>query len=247
LVETRETASQHNRLRPNSVLIVDDEEGIVDLLRGYLEAEGFDVNVARDGPSALQQAASVSPDVIVLDVMLPGVDGVEVCRRLRGFSEAYVLMLTARSEELDRIVGLSVGADDYVTKPFSPREVVARVKALLRRPRAGPLADDVPRPRSFGALTIDESKREAWRDGDSISLTAREFDLLAVLSQHPGRVFTRSQLLERIWGDEYYDDHVVDVHIANLRKKIEADQSHPRYVQTVRGVGYRFAGDVRAE
>ncbi len=174
--------------------------------------------------------------------MLPGLDGIEVCRRLRQFSDAYVLMLTARSEEIDTIVGLSVGADDYVTKPFSPRELVARVKARLRRPRTGTQHEPDPPPvHHFSDLVIDEGRREVIRSGDMISLTAREFDLLAVLAAHPGRVFTRTQMLERIWGDAYYDDHVVDVHVGNLRKKLETDASRPRYLETVRGVGYRLA------
>ncbi len=223
-----------------TVLVVDDEAPLVDLVGSYLRREGFRVLAAGDGAEALRLARAERPDVVVLDLMLPGIDGVEVCRRLRLFSDAYVVMLTARTEEVDRIVGLSVGADDYVTKPFSPRELVARIRAMLRRPRSTPSADDGPAPRSFGSLTIDEARHEVTRDGQPVPLTAREFVLLAVLAAHPGRVFTREQLLERVWGDEYYDDHVVDVHVANLRKKIEADPARPRYVETVRGVGYRF-------
>jgi two-component system alkaline phosphatase synthesis response regulator PhoP len=180
------------------------------------------------------------PDVVVLDVMLPGLDGVEVCRQLRAFSDAYVVMLTARAEEVDRIVGLSVGADDYVTKPFSPRELVARVKAMLRRPRGVGGAADAPLTHRFGNLVVDEARHEAARAGAVVPLTHREFTLLAALASQPGRVFTREQLLERVWGDAYYDDHVVDVHVGNLRKKIEDDPSAPRFVETVRGVGYRF-------
>jgi two-component system alkaline phosphatase synthesis response regulator PhoP len=230
-------------LSPATVLVVDDEIGLVDLVRSYLVAEGFAVVVAADGPSALALARTHHPDLVVLDLMLPGLDGVEVCRRLRQFSDAYVLMLTARSEEVDKIVGLSVGADDYVTKPFSPRELVARVKALLRRPRSEKQNElDIPPVRHFGDLVVDEGRHEVTHRGDVIALTAREFDLVATLAAHPGRVFTRTQLLERIWGDEYYDDHVVDVHMGNLRKKLEDDTSHPRYLETVRGVGYRFSG-----
>jgi DNA-binding response OmpR family regulator len=229
-----------------TILVVDDERNLVELVQSYLEREGFAVLTASDGPSALDLARREAPDLVVLDLMLPGLDGVEVCRRLRTFSDAYVLMLTARTEEVDRIVGLEVGADDYVTKPFSPRELVARVKAMLRRPRrGGGPADDTPTPRRFGQLTIDEARHEVLRDEDPVPLTAREFALLAALASHPGRVFTRTQLLERVWGDEYYDDHVVDVHVGNLRKKLEPDPSRPRYVETVRGVGYRFG--VRAE
>jgi two-component system, OmpR family, alkaline phosphatase synthesis response regulator PhoP len=228
------------------ILVVEDEPNLVDLLRGYLEQEGYQVSCAGDGPEGVWQAHETHPDLIILDIMLPGFDGVEVCRQIRRFSDAYVLMLTARAEELDKIVGLSVGADDYVTKPFSPREVVARVKALLRRPR-GQLGTvvraDMPEPSvlRYGDLTIDEGQHTVRRAGEEIPLTAREFSLLLTLARHPGRVFTRAQLLEQVWGDEYYGDHVVDVHVGNLRKKLEDESAEPRYVQTVRGVGYRLA------
>jgi DNA-binding response OmpR family regulator len=227
-----------------TVLVVDDESNIVDLVRGYLEAEGFAVLAAGDGPSALDLIRTAGPDVVVLDVMLPGIDGVEVCRRLRAFSDAYVLMLTARAEEVDRVVGLSVGADDYVTKPFSPRELVARVKAMLRRPRRGSGAaePDPPPVHRVGDLVVDEARHEATRRGALLPLTAREFALLAALAAQPGRVFTRTQLLDRVWGDAYYDDHVVDVHVGNLRRKLEEDPAAPRCLETVRGVGYRLAG-----
>ena len=227
------------------MLVVDDERNLVDLVRGYLEREGFVVLAALDGETALTVARNERPDLVVLDVMLPGLDGVEVCRRLRAFSDAYVIMLTARTEEIDRIVGLSVGADDYVTKPFSPRELVARIRAMLRRPRtrgiASPSGDDAPAPRALGDLVLDEARHELTRRGAAVPLTTREFDLLLTLASHPGRVFTRAQLLERVWGGEYYDDHVVDVHVANLRRKLEDDPAESRYVETVRGVGYRFA------
>lgn len=242
------------------ILIVDDEPNLVELLRGYFSREGYDVATAADGPDALERARAFVPEVIVLDVMLPGMDGIEVCRQVRRFSDAYILLLTARTEEIDKIVGLSVGADDYVTKPFSPREVVARVKALLRRPRSVSLANgpnglegsgargtqagvSTP-PLRIGSLVIDEDAYVVTRSGTPVELTAREFALLATLARHPGRVFTRTQLLEQVWGDEYYDDHVVDVHIANLRKKLEDDAAHPRYIATVRGVGYRIAPDL---
>jgi two-component system, OmpR family, alkaline phosphatase synthesis response regulator PhoP len=224
-----------------TVLVVDDEEKLAELVEGYLRREGFEVLAALDGPSALDLARSKRPDLVVLDVMLPGIDGIEVCRRLRQFSDAYVLMLTARSEEIDKIIGLSVGADDYLTKPFSPRELVARVRAMLRRPRAGTgTTEEAPSPLHFGDLVVDSGRHVITRRGEVIELTAREFALLSAMAAHPGLVFTRSQLLERVWGDEYYDDHVVDVHVGNLRKKLEEDPSNPRYVQTVRGVGYRF-------
>jgi two-component system, OmpR family, alkaline phosphatase synthesis response regulator PhoP len=233
------TVADMSSLRPlATILVVDDEKELVDLLRGYLEREGLEVIAAYDGPTALDLARTKQPNLVVLDLMLPGLDGVEVCRRLRQFSDAYVLMLTARSEEVDKIVGLSIGADDYVTKPFSPREVVARVKALLRRSRGAPT--EPPAVHCFGELVLDEGRHEVIHRGSALPLTPREFDLLATLAAHPGRVFTRSQLLEQVWGDEYYDDHVVDVHVGNLRKKLDDDAAHPRYVETIRGVGYRF-------
>jgi DNA-binding response OmpR family regulator len=224
------------------VLVVEDEKNLVALLRKYLEREGFEVHEALDGPAAIEAAGVAEPDVVVLDWMLPGLDGVEVLRELRRSSEAYVIMLTARTEEVDRIVGLSTGADDYLTKPFSPGELVARIRAMLRRPRTGPReAVEEDSPLKFGELTIDQARREVRLGEEQVSLTALQFDLLATLASRPGLVFTRGQLLERVWGDNYFGgDHVVDVHVANLRKKVEDDPSSPRYVQTVRGVGYRF-------
>jgi len=225
------------------ILVVDDEPSLVELLTSYLGREGYDVLVADTGPAALNAARHEAPDLIILDVMLPGMDGIEVCRQIRRFSDAYILMLTARTEEIDKIIGLSVGADDYVTKPFSPREVVARVKALLRRPRTRGDVSAIEEHAILrvGDIEIDEDAHTATRAGEPVALTAREFALLATLARHPGRVFTRTQLLEIVWGDEYYDDHVVDVHVANLRKKLEDDPSHPRAIATVRGVGYRIA------
>jgi DNA-binding response OmpR family regulator len=183
--------------------------------------------------------------VVVLDLMLPGLDGLEVCRRLRTFSDAYVIMLTAKAEEIDRIVGLEVGADDYMTKPFSPRELIARVRAVLRRPRSGidPARASIQPAQRFGDLTLDQERHEVARMGQPIALTALEYALLTTLAAHPGRVFTRDQLLEQVWGTNYFgDDHVVDVHIANLRKKLGDDPSAPAYIETVRGAGYRFGG-----
>jgi DNA-binding response OmpR family regulator len=223
-------------------LIVEDERNLVSLIRGYLEREGFEIHEALDGLAALEVARSVNPDVVVLDWMLPKLDGMTVLRELRRFSDAYVILLTARTEEVDRIVGLSTGADDYLTKPFSPGELVARIRAMLRRPRAGArdaAEEDVPL--KFGELMIDPAWREVRLREEEIPLTALQFDLLATLASRPGLVFSRRQLLERVWGEDYFgSDHVVDVHIANLRKKLEEDPSDPRYVQTVRGVGYRF-------
>jgi DNA-binding response OmpR family regulator len=224
-------------------LIVEDEENLVRLLRGYLEREGFEVSEARDGLAALEAAREVIPDVVVLDWMLPKLDGMDVLRELRRFSDAYVIVLTARVEEVDRIVGLSTGADDYLTKPFSPGELVARIRAMLRRPRGEMRAAGEEVSLSFGELSVDRGRREVWLKGGEVSLTAIEFDLLTALASRPGLVFTREQLLARVWGEDYFgSDHLVDVHIANLRKKIEAEPSNPRYVQTVRGVGYRFRG-----
>jgi DNA-binding response OmpR family regulator len=228
------------------VLVVDDEQSLVDLVRSYLEAEGFTVLEANDGPTALEVAAREMPDVIVLDLILPRLDGIEVCRRLRTFSNAYVLMLTSKSSEIDKLIGLSVGADDYMTKPYSPRELVARVKAMLRRAEmaaitgTGRLAPDVPPPVRFETLVIDVARHEVTKAGRQIHLTPREFDLLATLSSHPGLVFTRTQLLNRVWGDDTYDSRLVDVHVTGLRKKLEDDAAQPKYIETVRGVGFRF-------
>lgn len=227
--------------RPSRILVVDDETPILDLVRGYLERDGFDVETASDGPAALAAVRASRPDVVILDVMLPGLDGIEVCRQLRTFSDAYVLMLTARGEEIDRVMGLTVGADDYLVKPFSPRELVARVKALLRRPRT---AGDAPSPGSDrvpAGLEIDEARRTVRVDGNLVDLTALEFDLLAVLARDPGVVVRRQAALDRVWGTDFSaDDHLVDVHVANLRRKLGDDPAHPRFVETVRGVGYRL-------
>jgi len=220
---------------PARILVVDDEPPIVELVRGYLAREGWTVDVAVDGPAAIERARANPPDVIVLDLMLPGIDGIEVCRQMRTFSDAYVLMLTARSEEIDRIVGLSVGADDYLVKPFSPRELVARIKAVLRRPRS---TNRVPTP---AGLVIDEPRHDVRVDGTAIELTATEFGILAVLARDPGLVVSRTALLDRVWGSEFVaDEHLVDVHVANLRRKLGDDPSTPRFIETVRAVGYRL-------
>ncbi len=224
-------------MRTPRVLIVDDEPPIVELVRGYLGRESFEVEAATDGPAAIEAVRAWQPDVVVLDVMLPGLDGIEVCRRIRTFSDAYVIMLTARGEEIDRIVGLTVGADDYLVKPFSPRELVARVKALLRRSRRS--VDD--RRAIPTGLELDVARRRVAVDGQPVELTALEFDLLAVLARDPGVVVARQTLLDRVWGSEFIaDDHLVDVHVANLRRKLGDDPAHPRFVETVRGVGYRL-------
>jgi two-component system, OmpR family, alkaline phosphatase synthesis response regulator PhoP len=235
-------------MQSTTILVVDDEPPILDLIASYLRADGFSVHTAQDGPSALAQARAVRPDLIVLDVMLPGMDGMEVCRRIQQEFDVYILMLTARAEEIDKIVGLSVGADDYLTKPFSPRELVMRVKAILRRSRAlgpRPAAQRVPeRPAlRFDDLLIDPDTREVWHDSAQVELTPREFDLLYALAEQPGRVFNRDQLLERVWGHDFAGiDRVVDVHIGLLRRKLEDDPANPTVIQTVRGVGYKFVG-----
>jgi DNA-binding response OmpR family regulator len=223
-------------MQPPRVLVVDDEAPIVELVRGYLEREGFFVESAIDGPSAVEAVRTSMPDIVVLDVMLPGFDGIEVCRRIRTFSDAYVLMLTARGEEIDRIIGLTVGADDYLVKPFSPRELVARVRALLRRPRRPP--DTTAGP---PGLFVDAARRVVRVDGVPVDLTALEFNLLAVLARDPGVVVGRQTLLDRVWGPDFIaDDHLVDVHIGNLRRKLGDDPGRPRFIETVRGVGYRL-------
>lgn len=223
--------------RPHA-LVVDDEPRLVSLVSAYLEREGFSVSTAADGEDAIRLAHERPPDVVVLDLMLPGIDGIEVCRRIRTFSDAYIVMLSARAEEVDKIVGLSTGADDYVTKPFSPGELVARIRAMLRRPRAG---QEEPETRRLGDLVIDPVAREVARDGRSIALTRLEFDILDALSERPRVAFSRRQILEHIWGPSWFgDEHVVDVHVANLRRKLGDDPSDPRYITTLRGVGYRL-------
>lgn len=226
-------------------LVVDDEAPLTDIVGSYLQREGFEVHAARDGLEALALAETVDPDVVVLDVGLPGIDGFEVCRRLRTFSDAYVLMLTARDTEVDTVVGLAVGADDYLTKPFSPRELVARIQAMLRRPRRqaqdGQAAADRTPTRRIGALSIDVEGREVRLDETEIDLTRTEFDLLDALSARPGKVLGRRQLIDIVWGDNWVgNDNIVDVHVGHLRRKLGEDPAQPRFVTTVRGVGYRM-------
>ncbi len=221
-----------------TILVVDDEARIVKLVRDYLERAGFEVLTARDGETALHLARREQPDLIVLDLMLPGMDGLDVCRRLRQESSVPIIMLTARVEEVDRIVGLELGADDYVTKPFSPREVVARVRATLRRASGELGPTTIIRA---GDVELDTAALTATVAGQPVNLTPTEFQLLATLARQPGRTFSREQLLEAIHGvtfDGY--DRSVDSHIKNLRRAIEPDPHQPRYIQTVYGVGYRF-------
>jgi two-component system alkaline phosphatase synthesis response regulator PhoP len=222
---------------PNArILIVDDEQSILDLVSAYLRQEGYQVRTAMDGPAGLAASRSFQPDVIVLDVMLPGLDGLEVLARLRRESDVYVILLTARSEETDKIVGLLVGADDYLTKPFSPRELVARIKAALRRllDGGGPTEASVL---TFRHLRIDTGSRKVWVDGEPVDLTSTEFDLLKTLAKHRGMVLSREQILQQVWGYDFYgEERVVDVHIGHIRQKLGSDG----FVATVRGVGYRF-------
>jgi DNA-binding response OmpR family regulator len=228
------------------VLVVDDEVALAGIVETYLVREGFTVDVVHDGPSALDTARLREPDLVVLDIMLPGMDGLEVCRQIRSFSDAYIIMLTARDEEVDKIIGLSVGADDYLVKPFSPRELIARVRAMLRRPRMVVAhrdgLDAEIAPLKFGALTIDTVARTANVDGNDINLTRTEFDLLATLAERPRRAFSRRQLIEAVWGEQWYgDEHIVDVHVGHLRQKLGDNASNQSYVRTVRGVGYGMA------
>jgi DNA-binding response OmpR family regulator len=218
-------------------LVVDDAPEFLAMVAPLLHKEGFDVTTAADGEEAVERARAVQPDLIVLDLSLPKLDGVEVCRQLRAFSDAYVIMLTARTEEVDLLVGLAVGADDYMTKPFSPRELVARVRTLMRRPRQ----PSTPSVRQVGDLSVDTTAREVLLGGKEVELTKIEFDLLATLVEQPRMSFTRAMLIERVWGHDFYgDDHLVDVHIANLRRKLDDDPRAGRYVKTMRGVGYRL-------
>ncbi len=237
----------HGRADPGyRALIVDDEAALTDVIASYLRREHFDVTTCHNGVDALAVAREVDPDVVVLDLGLPGIDGVEVCRQLRTFSDAYVVMLTARDTEVDTIVGLSVGADDYVTKPFSPRELVARIRAMLRRPRTvGTTTVPITPPRTFGPLSIDVASRQVFLDGESIALTRTEFDILAALSSRPAVVWSRRQLIDAVWGEPWVgNDHLVDVHVGHLRRKLGDDPADPRFVFTVRGVGYRMGGGV---
>ncbi len=230
--------------RKLSALVVDDEPSLVRVVEGYLTKDGFDVRTAADGETALRLARESEPDLVVLDLGLPGMDGVEVCRQLRTFSRCYVLMLTARADEVDVLIGLGVGADDYVTKPFSPRQLMARIGVLLRRPRTGPAAGDDGEPqRTFGDLVIDLPAHEVRVRSRVVPLTRMEYDLLETLSGRPRMVFSRQQLLDAVWDDAAdvaSDEHLVDIHIGHLRRKLGDDPGTARYVVTVRGVGYRM-------
>ena len=220
-----------------TVLVVDDEPSVCEIASAYLEREGFDVRVANNGLDGLQLARSIQPALIVLDLMLPKLGGLEVCRQLRAESRVPIIMLTARTEEVDRVVGLEIGADDYVLKPFSPRELVARVRAILRRAN-----DELPEPTlRRGELRLDPNARLVTLGERPVELSTLEFDLLFTLAQHPGRVFSREELIERVWDHGFPGvDRVVDVHVSSLRRKLGEDADAPRFLITVRGVGYRF-------
>lgn len=221
-------------MREEKIMIVDDEPNIVSFVQAYLKKDGYQTIEAYDGRTALELWRRHKPDLIVLDILMPHLDGLEFCREVRGESDVPIIILSAKSEEDDRILGLDLGADDYVVKPFSPKEVVARVKALLRR--AG-LKEEL----CYGPLRLLPKERQAYLEGKPLPLSQLEFDLLLTLAQHPGMVFTRERLLEKVWGPDFPGiDRVVDVHIAALRKKLMDDPENPRFIETVRGVGYRF-------
>lgn len=220
--------------------MIDDEESILNIVEAYLKADSNTVYTARDGAAGLAAFQRYQPDLVILDIMLPEMDGLEVLQTIRRTSPVYVILLTAKSEEFDRVMGLTVGADDYLTKPFSPRELTARVKAVLRRGRAMP--QDERQVYAFQHLKIDAQRYEVWRDDELIELTALEFKLLTVLAMYAGMVLSREQLLERVWGYDFYgEDRVVDVHIGHIRQKLERNPADPQFIVTVRGVGYKFA------
>jgi DNA-binding response OmpR family regulator len=224
---------------PVSVLIVEDTQEYVDLVVAALTPEGYAIEVVRDGQAAIDAAAATPPDVVVLDISLPVLDGIEVCRQLRTFTDAFILMLTSRDSEIDRVVGLSVGADDYLVKPFFPSELVARIKALLRRARGADTG--AAGERVFGDLRIDPLARRVWLEGAEIELSRIEYEILDALSEDPRVTLRRDQLLDRVWGDDWFgDDHVIDVHLSNLRKKLGDDPRKSKYVRTVRGYGFRM-------
>jgi len=222
------------------ILVVDDEPAILELLSYNLKSNGYSVVAVREGPEALEVVAAEQPDLVILDLMLPGLDGFEVCRRIREKWNIPIIMLTARQEELDKVLGLELGADDYLTKPFSPRELLARVKAVMRRTNQGEESTGLLRA---GSLELDQDKHQLTVDGRPVELTLKEYQLLEILIKNPGRVFDRENLLNLLWGEGYFgDNRTIDVHIRHLREKIEADPSQPQYVLTVRGIGYKFKG-----
>ena len=228
------------------VLVVEDERPLAQIVADYLANAGYDAIQVHTGPDALTAARELDPDLVILDLGLPQLDGVEVCRQIRTFSDCYIIMVTARDDEVDKLIGLGVGADDYLTKPFSPRELVARAQAALRRPRVSKLASTsrADQAWTFDGLAIDPATREVTRAGVPVAMTRTEFDILAALAEHPRRVLSRRQIVDAVWGEGWGgDEHIVDVHVAHLRKKLDDDPAAPRYVDTVRGVGYRFLAE----
>lgn len=225
------------------ILVVDDDTNVAEVVARYLGREGFDVETVGDGRIAVDRALADPPDLVVLDLMLPGLDGLEVCRRLRALAPVPVIMLTARGDESDRVIGLELGADDYISKPFSPKELVARVRAVLRR-ASGPLAAPPAGPLVFddGDLRVDVAAHQAWLRSHLVPLTAREFELLVFLMRHPRQAFRREDLLQHVWGSRHGDTSTITVHVRRLREKIEPDPSRPTRIATVWGVGYRWEG-----
>lgn len=221
------------------VLVVDDESAILELVEYHLSREGYDVETEENGQRAVERVTHEPFDLVILDVMLPGLSGLDACRMIRQATDLPIIMLTARKDEVDRVLGLELGADDYVTKPFSPRELIARVKAILRRSQKG--RDDSGDIR-YPGLEVDVERRSVVADGQPVNLTFTEFELLTILARNPGRAFTRDELLVRVWGEDFYgDSRTVDVHIRHLREKLQEDPQRPRFIETVRGVGYRFS------
>jgi DNA-binding response OmpR family regulator len=234
------------------ILVVDDAPELRMLLEPILVREGFDVTIATTGDSSIDLTREQRPDVIILDLMMPGIDGLEACRRIRAFSDAYIIMLTSKDATVDKVIGLSMGADDYLAKPFSPPELVARIRAMMRRPRTSAgaatsngAATTEAAVKQFGEMTLDLEARQVKVLGSVVELTKIEFELLATLCSRPRMVFSRTQLLEMVWGPHWYGDtHVVDVHMSNLRKKLGDRDRSTRYIQTVRGIGFRLGDDV---
>jgi two-component system response regulator VicR len=224
------------------VLIIEDEKQISDIVKFNLVKEGFEVETAFDGAAGLSMALETNPDLILLDVMLPHLDGFSVCKKIRETKATPIIMLTAKEEEVDKVLGLELGADDYITKPFGVRELIARIKANMRRTGAAPgLAEDSSNVQSFGKLEIDMNRYEARKEGTALELTLREFELLKYLAERENKVFSREQLLEEVWGYEYYGDiRTVDVTVRRLREKLEDDSSDPKFIMTKRGIGYYF-------
>lgn len=241
-----QTAARQTRDIPTRVLVVEDDRTVAEVVTRYLSREGYDVDAVDDGLRAVEHAREQMPDLVVLDLMLPGIDGLEVCRRLRDLAPVPIVMLTARGTEDDRVMGLDLGADDYITKPFSPRELTARIQAVLRRARGALAPAAEPDELRSGDLHVDAAARTARRDGEDLNLTTLEFDLLTFLMRHPGTAFRREELLEHVWGYSFGDTSTVTVHIRRLREKVETDPAHPELIVTVWGVGYRFDGKVEA-